>query len=228
MSITLLELRTQSRQRADQEDSTFITDTELNSYINNSIAELHDILVQAYGSDYFLSEFNFTTVPDQTDYTLPEDLYKLRGVDVKLNSANWETIRKFNFNERNRLNDFGVWNISGFSAVRYRVMGSRIRFSPVPDAAVQARLWYVPVAEVLVSDSDELVDYNAYSEYVIVDAAIKMMVKEESDPTVLVKQKADLKRRIEEAANNRDAGNPESVTDVYAENNDYFWRNSSS
>ena len=59
----------------------------------------------------------------------------------------------------------------------------------------------------------------------IVDAAIKMLNKEESDVTVLQQHKAELKRRIEEVANNRDANNPQSVSDIYAENVDYYyWR----
>ena len=49
MSITLAELRTQARNRADMESSEFVTDTELTDYINSSIAELHDILIQSYG-----------------------------------------------------------------------------------------------------------------------------------------------------------------------------------
>jgi hypothetical protein len=223
MAITLAELRTQARQRADQEDSNFVSDSELTSYINNSIAELHDILIQAYSSDYYLSEYDFNTVAGQAAYDLPADFYKVLGVDVKLNNSDFFTIKRFNFNERNKFDDFGVWSVLGITAVRYRVMGSQLRFTPIPDDATAVKLWYIPLAEKLVADADELSDLNAYSEYVIVDAAIKMMAKEESDPTILIQQKAALKRRIEEAANNRDAANPDSVRDIYGENSDYFF-----
>jgi len=37
-----------------------------------------------------------------------------------------------------------------------------------------------------------------------------------------MQQKANMKRRIEEAANNRDAGSPLSVSDIYVAN-DEFW-----
>lgn len=226
MAITLAELREQSRQRADQESSEFVTDSELNNYINNSIAELHDIMIQAYGSEYFLAApFEFKTVNQQQYYDLPDDFYKLRGVDLRLNAQNWFTIKRFNFNERNRFDQFGVWDVFGFSSVRYRLMGSQIVFTPVPDNETDVRIWYVPVSTKLVNDTDELNDYNAWAEYVIVDAAIKMMQKEESDVTVLMQQKMDLKRRIEEVANNRDIANPNAVKDIYAENVDYYyWR----
>lgn len=224
MAITLVELRTQSRQRADMENSNFVSDSELNNYINNSIAELHDILIQAYDSDYYIETSEFQTVSDQQDYDLPTDFYKLRGVDVKLNNDDFVTVRKFNFNERNRFDAFVIWDFLGAPAIRYRLLGSKIRFTPKPDKEVTVRLWYVPLATKLVNDTDSLDDFNAYSEYVIVDAAIKMMQKEESDVTVLLAEKAALKRRIEEAANNRDAARPSSISDIYNENDDLFFR----
>jgi hypothetical protein len=83
-------------------------------------------------------------------------------------------------------------------------------------------MWYIPTAPILASDSATLNDLNQYSEYVIVDAAIKMMQKEESDVSVLMAEKAALKRRIEEAAQNRDAGKSESIGDIYIED-DFYW-----
>ena len=225
MAVTLAELRQQVRERTEQESSDFITDSELNSYINNSIAELHDIMIQAYGSEYFLSPaYEFSTVSNQQSYSLPTDLYKLRGVDVKLSTQEWNNVEKFNFNERNKIDYFGAWSSLGFTNVRYRMMGVNILFSPIPDNATNVRLWYVPVSTKLEADDDELVDYNAWSEYVVVDAAIKIFQKEESDPSVFMQQKVDLKRRIEEVANNRDISNSESVSDVYADNDDDYWR----
>lgn len=50
-------------------------------------------------------------------------------------------------------------------------------------------------------------------EYVVVDAAIKCMVKEESDPSALMAQKVALIQRLESAAENRDAGSPMTVQD---------------
>ena len=50
-----------------------------------------------------------------------------------------------------------------------------------------------------------------------------MLQKEESDITVLAAQKMALKRRIEEASQNRDASHGESISDVYAENNNFYF-----
>lgn len=225
MAATLLELRTRARNRADMTSSLFVDDSELNDYINASIAELHDILVQAYGSDYFLAESNFQTVINQETYDLPTDFYKLRGVDAKVNGTRWLKLTRFNFNERNRFEDFGVWDLNGVATIRYRVMGSKIRFTPVPDRDVDVRLFYVPLATILSADTDTLDDFNQYSEYVILDAAIKMLAKEESDTAVFERQKAALVQRITDVANNRDAGDPSTVTDIYAEDNEEYFNN---
>lgn len=223
MSITLLELRTQSRQLSDMEDNEFVSDSELTNYINFAVAELHDLLVQCYGSDYFLNSTSATTTVDTTDYSLPSDFYKLRGVDVKLSGNDWLSIQPFNFNERNRFEDFGSWSLQGITNIRYRIMGSNIKFSPVPDSQVDYRIWYVPTATKLSADADSLDDINQYSNFVIVTAAIKMLNKEESDISNLAGERQRLINHIEEVARNRDAANPESISDIHAENNDSLW-----
>lgn len=224
MSINLAELRQQSRRRADQENSQFVSDSELNGYINNSIAELHDILCEAYGSEYNVQSVEDSIVSGLDAYALPEDFYELKGVDLRVNNDAWLTIRRFMFNERNRDSDFNVWDFAGVTNVRYRIIGNTIKFSPLPDRNATYRLWYVPVATKLVADSDTLDDMNAYSEYVIVDAAIKMMQKEESDVSILMAQKQALEKRIRDKSQNRDANQAQTISDISAENDDYFWR----
>lgn len=58
--------------------------------------------------------------------------------------------------------------------------------------------------------------YSGWLEYVIVDAAIKALVKEESDPSALMAQEQALLKRLEAMASNRDAGEPSTVADAYA------------
>ena len=66
----------------------------------------------------------------------------------------------------------------------------------------------------LLSDSDILDGVSGWTEYVIVDAAIKALLKEESDTTVLMAQKLALIKRIEETAMNRDAGQADTISNV--------------
>jgi hypothetical protein len=69
--------------------------------------------------------------------------------------------------------------------------------------------------------SDTVDGYSGWTEYVIVDAAIKCLQKEESDVSVLMVQKAALKQRIEEASQNRDAGQPSTISDTRARDGYY-------
>lgn len=231
MSITLAELKQRSRERADAENSVH-TDpgAELTAYINSSIAELHDLLIGCYGSDYYVESCTFNTIngtdtyalPDGTLYSGAKPFYKLMGVDARINGNAWYTLRPFNFNERNRNEDIS-WGLLTGPTIRYRLVGSDLKFSPVPDANAVIKLWYVPPATKLVQETDVLQDLNQYYEYIITDVAIKIMQKEESDVSVLAAQKLDLRKRIENMAQNRDVGNPESVSDIYAENDDYWF-----
>lgn len=223
MTVTLLQLRDRAKQRSDMEKSNFVSTAEWNTYINASLAELHDILIATYGEDYYVNESSFSTTDGVDEYSLPADLYKIRGVDLQVATNEFYTLKKFNFNERNRFTQNGLWEIYGLPFIRYRLVGSKIKFSPKPDGVRNIKLWYYPRAVELTADTDTFDDFNGFSEYVVVDAAIKALNKEESDVSVLMAQKEALRQRIMEMAQNRDAGEPESVSDIYAENDDYYY-----
>ena len=229
MSITLAEIKEQARQRADMEDSTFVREPELTSYINSSIAELHDLLIAAYNEEYFMEEVEFAAsssltypLPNGTNFSGAPQMYKLRGVDVKRGiGADWATVKRFNFNRRNEQEVGNVLAAFGLPYLEYRLTGSSIRFNRTPDSGLSFRIFYYPVATKLVADTDVFDDINGFAEYVVVDAAIKMLNKEESDVQVLMVQKEALRKRIEGMAKDRDVNEPESVSDVYAEETDW-------
>lgn len=220
--ITLAELQQLSRSRADMEKSQFIKDDELTSYINHSIAELHDILVQSYGSEYNMKVVTFSLATNVESYPLStvapaNDFYKLYGVDAQIDNTDWYSLTPFNFNERNKFSAGDIGGDLGPANIRYRLSGNNIIFAPTPDRNILCRMWYIPVAAKLVLPTDVLDSLNAYDEYIIVDVAIKMLQKAELDVSVLLNQKAALKQRIEDSSQNRDAGKSESISDIYAE-----------
>ena len=223
---TLSQLKTRCRERANMESNTgFVPDSELINYINESGKELYDILVQKFTDDYFVSEYDFTTVASQADYSLPSDFYKLLGVDAKLIGDNYYPIRKFVFRDRNKYDNAGTQTIAGVSELRYRIIGSNVTLSPAPTGGMSMKLWYVPKFTELSDDADVLVTDSTWDELIAIDVAIKMLTKEESDISVLYQQKRDILNRIEEAAANRDAGEPDTITDVrgYPWASDDYW-----
>jgi hypothetical protein len=234
VSITLAEIKAQARQRADMLQSQFVSDGELTSYINSSLAELHDLLIAAYNEEYYMEEVQFTSsgsitypLPNGTNYAGAPKFYKLRGVDVRQGASNdWASLHRFNFNRRNQTYQGNVLSTYGLPYLEYRITGQNLRLNRLPDANLTFRIFYYPTAQKLVLDSDVFEDFNNFVEYVIVDTAIKMLTKEESDTQVLLLQKTALKARIEAMAKDRDANEPESVSDVYAEycEDDFFRR----
>jgi len=226
--MSLSQLRTAVRQRADMVHSNFVTDTELNSYINQSSFELYDLLIQKYGNDYFVAPaYNFTTNGVSDSYTLPANFYKLLGVDLALSNStdSYVTIKPFNFAERNRYAAPNFQSFYGITNLRYRIRGNKIWFTPIAEANQKLRIWYVPRMPTLDSDDDSADGISGWNEYVIIDAAIKCMQKEESDVSVLMAQKMAITQRIEDAAENRDAGFPKTVSDTSFSN--YEWPNGS-
>lgn len=224
--MTLGQIRLAAQQRADRVNSNFVTLPEWNQMINQSYFELYDLLVTTF-EDYFMAPAaSFTTDGVTTLYPLPNGtnlsgaapFYKLLGVDLAVNTASnaYVSVGKFNFVDRNRYvypntasTIYGVFNM------QYRVMGSNIELIPTPSSGQSIRLWYVPRITQLLADNDTTTDsISGWIEYVIVDAAIKALQKEESDVSVLMAQKQMLIKRITDSAMNRDAGQPDTISDT--------------
>lgn len=232
-TLSLGQLRLMSQQRADRVNSKFVTTPEWNTYINQSLFELYDLLVNSYEDYALASPVTFSTdgsaryaLPNGTNYSGASPFYKMMGVDLALNQNDdsWIPIPKFNFIDRNNYiyptmgaTFYGAYNLS------YRVMGSNIEFIPSPSSGQTVRLWYIPRFTQLLKDTDIADGYSGWLEYVIVDAAIKALQKEESDTSVLLLQKQALIKRIEESASNRDAGQPDTISDTRSISNGYGW-----
>jgi len=244
--VTLATIRTVVRQQADMTNSQFVTDAELTGYINSSYQELYGLIAQKFGNDYFTSGspdnwFQFLTDGVSSSYPLPDGtatyvlkdgstvapaFFKLLGVDLQVAPTSgqdgWLTIKPFPFVERNRFSFPNVQAAYGRrTSLRYRVNGNRIWITPVPSGGQNIRLWYVPRFVPLVNGTDTLDTVNGWEEYIIIDSAIKAKDKEESDTSVLMARKAEIVRRMESEAENRDAGSPSTVGDSRRYNGSY-------
>ena len=278
--VALNTLRDEARQHADQVNSEFVTDAELNGYLNNSWSELYDILVSKYQDDYFLTSTSITVTSGTSTYSLPDDFYKARGVDLNINDNQSTPLQRYTFADRTRDS-----LVRYARDVKYRIQANNLVFAPSPSNNT-ATLWYIPhprklqsvtptgisrgstttwtvpsthsflagdkinaigffatnynveqtvssvTATTVVTDlnSSALSDPTVYGtlesmqdfvnagwrQYVCVDSAIMMMLKEESDISGLVFVKQGLLERIEIMAEDRDSGEPARVTNVAA------------
>ena len=175
---TLLELRDRSKQRSNMENSEFVSNTEWNSYINYSISELRDILISKVGNDYFASSASINLLPNQDSYFLPLDFYKLLWAEVLGNDGYYYKMKRFEVTEKN----YGRSPLNYFiTDLKYRLRNGSIVFNNQKQTtASTVRVWYTPVIQDLVSDSDLLDGFNGWDEFVILKSARKALVKEES------------------------------------------------
>lgn len=141
-TMTLPEIREAVRQRADMVNSEFVSDAELSSYVNQSLFGLYDLLVTTYGEDYFVEEASVAT--DGTEFVdLPDDFYKLLGVDLLVGGNSRVTLRQFTRMERNRGAVPGVY-LDPWTSLRYRLRAGKLWLTPLPQAGLSLKLLYVP------------------------------------------------------------------------------------
>lgn len=199
-TVTVADLGITIRNRADMNDTSFVSNVELTSYIQASATELYDILVQKWGDEYFLKSVSLTLLANTTSVNLPTDFLKLKGVDL-VNGNQKIALSRFQFGQRNEKN-----------CLKYRIMGNQLTFTdPNVSGDKTLILWYVPTAE-----NEGIIDgVNGWEEYIVIDVMIKILGKEQSeDVPALMNQKLFQLKRIEDAASNRDAAEPERVMSV--------------
>lgn len=160
--VSLGAMRLASQEASDLENNGAVTTEAWNQFISQSHKKLFDLLVGAYGNDYyFANAWQFTTNGNQQGYSLPDGspnfrdvtgaiakkFYKLCGVDIWFSSSpnGWITLKNFMFIERNKFGNPNVsvnWN--GYSNLRYRIQDSQLYFVPVPSTGQPIQVWYTP------------------------------------------------------------------------------------
>lgn len=222
---TLLQIRNAAKSRADMSGSTtsdqLVPDLEWNQYINASLAEYHDLVVRN-DVRFYLTSSQITFQPGQNTQPLPTSFMTANGFERSYDGSGtpgtWYDVPKFPWRERNWGNNSYV-SLLMLPWVRYNIYGTNLIVTPAISAAGLYQLWFYPLQPVLVADSDTLLDTDApgygdaryWWEYVVVDAAIKALQKEESDVSVLLQQKSFLLARIELMGSDRDFANAEQI-----------------
>ncbi len=236
--MSLFELRLRAQQTADRVGSQFVTTSEWNAFLRLAMYELYDILITSY-EDIFAGQYVFINTNGTTqNYPLPDGatnylggtypsgsgdpaqaFYKLAGMDLGVNTSNnaWVTLVKYNFIDRNKYvypnstsTVYGVYNMA------YRLMGNNVNIIPTPAGNQQIRMWYSPKLPALLADNDiTTLGTSGWLRYPIVRAAKYALDKEEgSDTSKLDGEIIFLKKRIEEASQNRDAGIADTISNT--------------
>ena len=287
--VSIEKLVERARRAADMENSAFVTEPEAIDRMNTAIAELYDLLIAAYGEDYTYLTVTASFTANLAEYPLPNDFYKLAGVDIETNASTAEFITARRANEEHR----NLVNRGASTWLRYFLRGPDLVFTPAPKNTRQYRIRYHPVAPVLIktevldaaintgTDEITLTDHglsanhpvrfttdgalpaglltnrtyyvivvdqdtvqvsatrdgsavdltaagtgphtilsmfdgvNGWEEFAVLDVAIFMADKEETDSRSLQRRKDRQEQRLIAMTENRDEGEPLMIRDVY-------------
>lgn len=182
MALTRSQIRTQALALADIPANSLATDTVVDDFINAAVADTHGILATHY-EDFATKTVDVATTADTDEYALPADFLKLRSLDLK-----GATIRDYV-----SLDPF-VW-------------AERDAWSDYPPASKTYLLRYVPTVTLLAADGTEF-DLGGYEQIAVLEAAIRLRVKEEGEIAELYAMKRDAVARLVSEAAQRDAGRP--------------------
>ena len=236
--INLGYLRYMSQLKADKLNSQYLTTDEWNFNINQSTNELYDLLVDKFGDDYFfappllipLTGANFYPLPNGSNYPVngvfSPALYKLNGIDANVSgaalgpNAGWVPLARSNWSDRDR---YTTWPgqagaLNNIYQMSYRMMGNNLFLFPA-NMNMLIQIWYVPILTQMLQDTDMMpFSISGWSEFVIIDAAMKAMIKEESSEKwgLLAQTKGGLIERIEVTAANKDVGQSNAVSNFRA------------
>lgn len=208
--VALSELMTRAREHADQEDSTFVTDTTLKRWLNKSLDALYGKVLTLW-EDYYLTREDISLAGES--YELPADFFKLVNIKVRASSGKFVKLTKCTAAEEDE-----YLAATGLSPeeVRYRVEGERtLRLFPgYGSSTVDGKLAYIPLRTQLVEDEDTVNLPQGWEEWAVLDTAIRMVTKAEQDTSGLSRLQLAEEKRIEREAPKRDQNSTARVQDV--------------
>lgn len=208
----LAAIRRRVLSRADMPANGFVPNSELDDFIHDSLDDLHEMLVGKH-EGYAETSATLTLAASTSDYVLPNDFLKLIGVDLIFSGSDYTSLRRIANPERNR--DSGSMRDS-LRPFRYSLRGRFIRIHPTPAAAYTGRILYAPTFTPLRKASDKVPAYvpAGFLRWAVLDAAIKCLLKEESDTSALERERERIEAKINAAAVNRDSNEPTYIADV--------------
>jgi hypothetical protein len=219
-TITVADIQTRARQKADLVNSNFISATELLAYVNEAYFNFYDLIVQSFEDYNLTGPTSFSINSGSNTSTLPSDFYKLVGVDRSLGGGNYYSMTRFSWSKRNKYSR-SFYSGTRSSRLMYRITGNNLLVTPELEAPGDYQLWYVPLATAKTSTSDTIERYNGFEELIVIDTAIKMLGKEESDVSLLLLERKRQEERLNKMLIDRDIANADCIEDAYDEYN--YW-----
>jgi hypothetical protein len=150
--VDLTTLRDSARSKSDEQATGYISDVELDRFINQGCKFIYAKICQRF-EDYFIESGTalngglFNTVIKQQAYPLPLTMQKLIKVEHRaagsINDNDWCRMERVNISNH-RLDEYYPVREGYRPGFGYFIAGSNIYFRPVPAEAFSIRLWFIP------------------------------------------------------------------------------------
>lgn len=218
---TFSDIETRVRRELDIIDEPLVTQAEIMSYVNQAIdsaeAEIHTLY-----EDYFLKKGSINLVTNQSDYSLPSDIYgdKIRGVVYNSGGELYEVKRYTNvkrkFEKILRTEVFGNAETYQYLLVNdSAATGVKMHLFPASRVTLTGGLtiWYLRNANRITATSDPI-DIPEFSNFIV--AYTKWLIGVNKPGLVSVEgSDAEAKNQLELMRNTLSSRTPDDFTEVY-------------
>lgn len=186
-NVTLTDLILRTRQRADMENSTFCSDSEITHYINDEIFDLYARMVNVDDGKLFATVSPTLVKVGNNAFQLPSNFMRLVDVNIYTGSR-WVPAHEADSQEYLNLLSR---QYDGDYDVRYYLhlnqdQGRYELFLFPAKAVANIGVRYIKEAPRLTLGTDTLKWPSNWHEAVVLGAAVKCLVKEESDASALM------------------------------------------
>lgn len=232
--VDLETLMLKARQRANLETGDaaaddFITDDELASEVNTSLAEWWDFIrATTFSGTLCRKRFPFQTTaaiqdtppvspPRGSYYPLPADFLHLISVDISVGQNLVLTAESLPEEKRNAFKFYPVGAWTQYDPIYYRLDAGNIVFFPPPPGQYNIQLNYCPTAPRLSRPDDSFDSINSWEEWIVLDVAIKMLIKDGQTDLIpmLVQMRDKQEARIKSLVPKRDMQTAEMIHETH-------------
>jgi len=167
-----------------------------------------------------MSAVTGTGVGGTTTAYVESDFYKCKGVWIGSTNATtegWNPLRRFQWEQQNALRQADLYGgLAALPLYRLYTVFGREKVAIAPMISGTYRIWYYPAPQRMLLGSDRVDGRAGWDEWVVKDAAMKCLVKEESleQAASMKVLRDDIFKRFQLHAAERDATQPERVRDV--------------
>lgn len=216
-TVTLGDLATRVRYEADLVNNQFVTDTMLYQFISDSYTLLYNKLLRADPERYMREQF--PTLDSEGEFEADSDYYGTINLDWSENSNDgvYVNVPRAWGVENNRY-DHDITN-SGVPSAWHPIYNTatpntpKFRVLPKPDARYQIRHKYTVAPAVLSTSTDTIDGIAGWEEYIVIDAAIKCRIREETSTGALEQRLARFEEELDSMVDARNVAEVGHVID---------------